>query len=191
MCFLCVYSIAMIETILICAVVCICIYVYAVYARSGTPVAYNDEDEYEYVEGIANRRRNNRKSGGTKPGAAGGDNKSVTPPSGVGSTAPIFHQNITSRMSGLGEELNMQSYEPDYLGIVDDMIELMYRKALKSCLSYTDDQSDKALIDMNNYIHTADNLKKVSDWMEAPVKNPTSSTTTGSTQPTTTSTSWF
>jgi hypothetical protein len=183
----------MIETILICAVVCICIYVYAVYARSGTPIAYND-DEYDYVEGYKGRRRktgNSKKSDGEKTEAAGGDNPSISPPSGVGSTAPIFHQNITLRMSGLGEELNMQSYEPDYLGIVDDMIELMYRKALKSCLSYTDVQSDKALIDMNNYIHTADSLKKVYDWMEAPNKKPTSSTPAGSTQKTNSSTSWF
>lgn len=183
----------MIETILICAIVCICIYVYAVYARSRDPIAYNDDEEYDYVEGISNRRRKNKSNKpNTKPtgsgGGTGGENPAVTPPTGVGSTAPIFHQNITSRMSSLGEELNMQSYEPDYLGIVDDMIELMYRKALKSCLSYIDDQADAALIDMNNYIHTADNLKKVSDWMDTPNNTTTSSTTAQTQQP---SSSWF
>jgi hypothetical protein len=186
----------MIDCILICAIVSICIYVVAVYMRRKTSTDDSDDeyDDYGFKEGIKNKKKKGKNSGSKNGVAADGEGSSpsnITPPTGVGATAPIFHQNITARSSALGEDLNMDAYESEYLGVLEDMTELMYRKALKSCLQYTDDKSDDALQRMNSYISTVANLKKISDWIENPDSPPASNAKTGGSSGSSSSSGWY
>ena len=77
-------------------------------------------------------------------------------------------------------ELDINTYEDDYIQIIDQMKELLYRKALMSCLKYTNDSAIDTMKDMNSYIGTITNLDKLSDF----VNGPQTSTTTTSTKPT-------
>ena len=179
----------MMEYILICAIVSICIYVFAIYSSKHQYISSTEP----YVEGFSRRKTKHKapiapgnviSQSGTHTttnntvGASSSSHERVTPPSGVGATAPIYIQNITARKVALGEELNIPSYGAEYLEAISNMTELMYRKSLKSCLQYVDDTTDAELHEMNTYISAIDSLKKLSAWVNAnyddPEHNPTS-----------------
>ena len=165
----------MIEYVLICAIVSICIYVFAVYSNSHYMNANT------YVEGMSKHKKpviHPPKVKQLAPKRATSQPTLIPqPPSGVGATAPIYIQNLTARKVAFGEELNIPAYGADYLSVLENMTELMYRKSLNSCLQYTDDMQDEVLHDMNLYMSTIDTLKKMAIWVntnyedEDPEKN--------------------
>jgi hypothetical protein len=165
----------MMEYILICVIVSICIYVFAVYSKP----QYIANHEGKYVEGFT--RNSYKPKAPVAPGnvitQSGLPNAritsgEVTPPSGVGATAPIYIQNITARKVALGEELNIPAYGAEYLEVISNMTELMYRKSLKSCLQYVDDTTDAELHEMNTYMTAVDTLRKLSIWVNSNYEDP-------------------
>ena len=179
----------MIEYVLICAIVSICIYVFAVYSNS-----HQYMNATTYVEGMAKHKKpaiHITKAKHSAPiratpqltqpsqqpttevtNAQVNYNRNIVPPSGVGATAPIYIQNITARKVAFGEELNVPAYGSDYMSVLENMTELMYRKSLNSCLQYTDDMQDEVLHDMNLYMSTIDTLKKLAIWVNTNYEDP-------------------
>ena len=154
----------MMEYILICVIVSICIYVFTVYLTK-------HNYKQTYVEGLTSKPQVPVAPGNiiTQSGLPNARLRTgeSNPPSGVGATAPIYIQNITARKVALGEELNMPAYGAEYLEVISNMTELMYRKSLKSCLQYVDDTTDAELHEMNAYMNTIDTLKRLSAWINA------------------------
>ena len=154
----------MMEYILICVIVSICIYVFTVYLTK-------HNYKQTYVEGLTSKPQVPVAPGNviTQSGLPNARLRTgeSNPPSGVGATAPIYIQNITARKVALGEELNMPAYGAEYLEVISNMTELMYRKSLKSCLQYVDDTTDAELHEMNAYMNTIDTLKRLAAWVNA------------------------
>jgi hypothetical protein len=168
------YMIELFEGVLLCAIVVICVYVFSIYRRNPSP-ANSEFIEGAIYEGARNRKKqssaNNAKANSDPPTenkSPVGSSSSVT---GVGPTAKLFSQSVLARIGALNVELDTDTNESDYLQIIDEMKELMYKKALKSCLQYTGDTTEDRLHDMNAYITTISNLDKLSEY--------TSGSTTG------------
>ncbi len=167
------YMIELFEGILLCAIVVICVYVFSIYNRPPSPAPANSEFiEGAIYEGARNRKR--RDPPKKPPGAAAAAANKDQPPTenespaasitGVGPTAKVFLQSILARIGALNVELDTDTYESDYIQIMEDMKELMYKKALKSCLQYTGDSKEGFIHDMNAYISTISNLEKLSEY---------------------------
>jgi hypothetical protein len=144
-------------------------YVFTVYL---TKHNYNNpKNKQTYVEGLTSKPQVPVAPGNviTQSGLPNARLKTgeSNPPSGVGATAPIYIQNITARKVALGEELNIPAYGAEYLEVISNMTELMYRKSLKSCLQYVDDTTDAEIHEMNTYMNTIDTLKRLSAWINA------------------------
>jgi hypothetical protein len=178
--------IELLEGVLLCAIVIICIYVFSIYNRPPSP--YNSEMTPGAIyEGARSRSRGKGKGKGAVASAAPNpptddsnpptENKSpASSITGVGPTAKVFLQSVLARIGALNVELDTDTYESDYIQIIDDMKELMYKKALKSCLQYTGDSKEDSIHEMNAYISTISNLEKLSEYTSgAPSKGKTGS----------------
>lgn len=174
----------MMEYVIMCAIVGICLYIFSMYS---VKQKYNITNDETYVEGLKNHKKGKSK-GKSQPAvdsstesegpirpvtstkkSSKGNTQTRAPdiPNGVGAAVPIYIQNLNARSASIGEELDVATYGQNYLEVIQHMTELMYRKAMVSCLQYTDDTQYEAIQDVNLYISTIDNLRKLSVWVKS------------------------
>ncbi len=172
----------MLECVLICAILSVCVYVFVVYSRKQGPVLSETPNEDGiYVEGMGPKKKHTKPTPApaaapehtpaskpsSKPSSKAARQNNIVVPSGVGQTAPLYGRNLASRRATMMEELDIPEYGDDYKKAIFEMIQLMYSKSLESCLGYTDESNESVLGNMNAYMNTIGNLEKLTAWIES------------------------
>ena len=168
----------MLECVLICAILSVCVYVFVVYSRKQGPMLSETPNEDGiYVEGMGPKKKHSKPTpapaaavgptSSSKASAKSSRQNNIVVPSGVGQTAPLYGRNLASRRATMIEELDIPEYGDDYKKAIFEMVQLMYCKSLKSCLEYTDESNESVLGNMNAYMNTIGNLDKLTAWIES------------------------
>jgi hypothetical protein len=138
---------------------------------------YKSNDPYLIIEGKKNKKnkKNNKNTTNHKNNAALNEDDTDAenaPPtavvSGIAETSPMFINQLNTLVGASDVELRINTFYKDYIDIIDIVKDLLYRRALKSCLEYTPKNVPEMIAEINGCIQAITNLDKVSTYVSDP-----------------------